>query len=100
MQKILFGMVLCAASASLMATEQSTVDHYNRSCISCHASGVANAPKAFVESDWKPRLAKGVDVLLANVKKGINAMPPKGMCMDCTDADYRALIAYMSKPKQ
>jgi cytochrome c5 len=35
-------------------------------------------------------------VLLQHVKNGIRAMPPKGMCMDCTDADYKALIKYMS----
>jgi cytochrome c5 len=26
-------------------------------------------------------------------------MPPKGMCNDCSDDEYRALIEYMSKSK-
>jgi cytochrome c5 len=30
----------------------------------------------------------------------MNAMPPRGMCNDCTDADYKALITYMSTPKK
>lgn len=86
----LFGTSVAAA------TEQSVIDHYNQSCISCHASGAANAPRAFNEDAWKPRLAKGADKLLVSIKHGLNAMPPKGMCRDCTDADFRALIVYMS----
>jgi cytochrome c5 len=39
-----------------------------------------------------------MDALVASVNKGLNAMPPKGMCFDCTDADYAALIQYMSEP--
>jgi cytochrome c5 len=47
---------------------------------------------------WAPRLAKGMEALLVSVNNGLNAMPPKGMCFDCTDADYTALIEYMSTP--
>ena len=50
------------------------------------------------EAAWDPRLAKGMDALLVSVNNGLNAMPPKGMCFDCTDEDYTALIEYMSKP--
>jgi cytochrome c5 len=69
---------------------------YNQSCIACHASGVAGAPVTYNDADWAPRMAKGMDVLVNNVKKGINAMPPKGMCMDCSDEDYKALIHFMA----
>ena len=72
---------------------------YNKSCIACHASGAAGAPKAGDVAAWTPRLAKGMDKLLANTKTGINAMPPKGMCMDCTDAEFKALIQFMSVKK-
>jgi len=82
------------------ATEQSVIDHYNRSCISCHASGAAKAPRSFVAAEWAPRMTKGVDQLVQSVKEGLNAMPPKGMCYDCTDADFKALIEYMSAAKK
>jgi cytochrome c5 len=72
---------------------------YNKSCIACHASGAAGAPKAHDVAAWTPRLAKGIDKLLANTKSGINAMPPKGMCMDCTDPEFKALIQFMSAAK-
>jgi cytochrome c5 len=43
-------------------------------------------------------MAKGMPALLESVKKGINAMPPTGMCAGCTDADYTALIEFMAAP--
>jgi hypothetical protein len=43
------------------------------------------------------RLAVGIDTLVATVKTGKNAMPPGGMCTDCTDDDYKNAIEYMSK---
>ena len=45
-------------------------------------------------------MAKGMEVLVASVNNGLNAMPPKGMCFDCTDDDYTALIEYMAAPAQ
>jgi cytochrome c5 len=39
-----------------------------------------------------------MDVLVAAVTAGLNAMPPKGMCYDCSADDYKALIEFMSKP--
>lgn len=67
---------------------------YDKSCMFCHASGAAGAPKIGDAVAWKPRLALGMDALMLSVKNGKNAMPAKGMCNDCTDADYKALIQY------
>ena len=72
---------------------------YNQSCISCHASGAARAPRTHDVAAWKPRLAKGMETLLLNAKQGINAMPAKGMCADCTDTDLKALIIFMASAK-
>jgi cytochrome c5 len=102
MKKLFVGVLLAAVScvAAAAADDQAVVARYNKSCMVCHASGVANAPKTGSEADWKPRLAKGMDPLVASVKTGMNAMPPRGMCNDCTDADYKALINYMATPKK
>lgn len=69
---------------------------YLQSCYSCHHRGANSAPRTGIASDWAPRLAKGMDTLLQNTASGINAMPPRGMCIDCSDDDYRALIKFMS----
>ena len=87
-------MVLSAATAFA----QPDMAKYDKSCKVCHDAGVAGAPKTGDAEAWAPRMAKGMDALLASVNAGLNAMPPKGMCFDCTDADYTALIQYMSAP--
>lgn len=81
------------------ATDQAIVDRYNRSCIACHSSGAAGAPIAFNVEAWAPRLEKGMDVLLQSTINGLNAMPPKGVCFDCSEEDFKALIVYMSSAK-
>ena len=41
------------------------------------------------------RVAAGEAQLLQHTLEGLNAMPPLGYCMDCTEADFRALIRFM-----
>ncbi|WP_226667941.1 c-type cytochrome [Microbulbifer aggregans] len=94
---VILGMALCTAG---VAQADSAEDKYQKACHVCHATGVANAPKVHDVEAWKPRLDKGMDALLASVKNGLNAMPPGGMCSDCSDEDYKALIKFMSSPKQ
>ena len=69
---------------------------YDQYCHVCHQAGVAGAPKFQNEADWKPRLAnKSIDEIVAIAIKGLNAMPPKGTCMTCSDADIKAAVEYM-----
>ncbi len=70
---------------------------YMASCFACHSTGAAGAPKvgAGNAGEWEPRLEKGMDAIVANVINGVNTMPPKGLCFDCTDADLRAIVEYM-----
>ena len=89
-------LVLCATGAFA----EPDMDKYNKSCAVCHATGAANAPKTGDAAAWEPRLAKGMDALVASVAAGMNAMPPKGMCFDCSDEDYKALIEFMAKPAE
>ena len=72
---------------------------YSQTCAMCHASGVAGAPKAFNQADWAPRLKLGLPALVNSVTNGKNAMPPRGLCNDCTAEQYTDLIQYMAKAK-
>ena len=54
-------------------------------------------PKKGDKAAWEPRLAKGMDTLVQSVTNGLNAMPPKGLCMDCSAEDYKAVIQWMSQ---
>ena len=74
---------------------------FERSCKNCHGVAGNGAPLVGQISAWGPRLAaRGADGLLASVKTGRNAMPPGGLCPDCSDDDYRRIIAFMTaEPK-
>ena len=84
-----------AASAGGAARSGDAV--YNQFCFACHATGVGGAPKVHDVKEWAPRLAKGDDVVWTSVMKGLNAMPPKGTCTNCTDDELHAAVAFMSK---
>ena len=73
---------------------------YMKSCLACHAAGIANAPKLGDKAAWEPRIALGMDALLATAIKGKNAMPPKGTCMTCSEDELRAAIEYMVSQSQ
>ncbi|MDA0694003.1 MAG: c-type cytochrome [Proteobacteria bacterium] len=72
---------------------------YDRSCGFCHVSGAAGAPKTGDAAAWESRMALGMDAMVLSVKNGKGAMPPRGMCMDCTDEQFADLITYMAKAK-
>ena len=81
-------------SANVFAQEGKAV--YDKSCHVCHSMGVAGAPKAHDTAAWAPRLEQDIDTLIATTKTGKGAMPPGGMCTDCTDDDYKNAIKFMA----
>ena len=68
---------------------------YNASCVACHSTGAAGAPKLGDSAAWGPRAAKGIDALMTTAINGINAMPPKGTCATCSDEELKAAVEYM-----
>jgi len=68
---------------------------YKTSCFACHDAGVAGAPKLGDAAAWAPRIAKGNDALYSSLQNGLNAMPPKGTCMNCSDDELKAVLDYM-----
>jgi cytochrome c5 len=89
------------ASGSLTSTVVTTggasvESNFNKSCATCHNSGVAGAPKYADAAAWAPRIGKGMDTLYASTINGLPpAMPQKGMCFSCSDDELRALVDYM-----
>lgn len=73
-------------------------DIVTKHCSACHATGVLEAPKIGDTAAWKKRADEqgGLDGILARAISGINAMPPKGTCADCTDDELREAIQKMS----
>ena len=85
-----------ADQAQSPTTDQAIVQLYNRSCRSCHASGAGGAPITHRVDAWQIRVDKGMDALLQSTVEGYRGMPPRGMCYDCDEKQFRELIRYMA----
>lgn len=68
---------------------------YTATCVACHGSGAAGAPKVGDNAAWAGRVAAGFDKAVANAIKGIGAMPAKGGNPDLDDVEVARAVAYM-----
>ncbi len=68
---------------------------YNQGCAACHTAGLAGAPMFANLDQWTDRTTKGLEVLTANAYNGYNAMPAKGLCMDCSELEIERSVQYM-----
>lgn len=84
-----------AAAPKPSAKARSGSQIYNSTCQACHKVGVAGAPKFGNKGDWKTRIAKGLESLMKTAINGKGAMPPKGTCGTCSDAELKATVEYM-----
>ena len=91
---------MAAAGDAASAGPKSGEEIYNGSCMACHATGAAGAPKLGDAAVWAPRIATGIDAMLAVAIKGKGAMPPKGLCMACSDEELQGAIEYMVSKSQ
>lgn len=108
-------LVLCAAlagcgddaepvrrteAAPRVPAEPALAQLYESSCKQCHANPAAGAPLAGDTQAWAPRIEKGMDTLLEHSINGFQGMPPMGMCMQCSEEQFRALIGFMAAAPQ
>ncbi len=86
-----------AEEAKPIPSERTGEAIFGRYCSICHETGIAGAPKQQNAEEWKPRIekARGVNGLLSIVNQGLNAMPPKGTCQDCSQEELKRAIEYM-----
>jgi cytochrome c5 len=68
---------------------------YESTCVACHGTGAAGAPKFGDQAAWAPRLATGTATLHASALKGKGVMPPKGGNAALSDADVIAAVDFM-----
>lgn len=85
----------CGAVTAAAGGAKSPEDIYNSNCMACHATGAAGAPKFGEAAAWKDRIAKGMDTLYSHAISGLNAMPPRGLCMSCSDDDIMGVVDYI-----
>jgi len=69
---------------------------YDTTCVACHGTGAAGAPKFADKAAWAPRLKQGAAALHDHAIKGKGAMPPKGGNMALSDDAVKAAVDYMA----
>jgi cytochrome c5 len=79
------------------AGPRSGEDVYKASCFACHGTGAMDAPKPGDSAEWEKRLGKGFDAVLQNAINGINAMPARGTCANCSDDEIKAAVEFLIK---
>jgi cytochrome c5 len=71
------------------------VQHF---CASCHAAKPMiqlGAPTIGQEDEWKSRVKQGIHTLLQHTTEGLNAMPARGGCFECSDEQLILAILAM-----
>ena len=81
-----------AAGAPALRTSESVVQNQ---CAGCHQEGKDGAPKIGDRAAWTPRIAKGMDPLVASAVHGHGPMPARGGMPDLSNDDIRGAILYM-----
>jgi cytochrome c5 len=71
-------------------------DVFKSSCVACHGTGAAGAPKIGDAGAWSARIAQGYDTLVSHALMGIRAMPPKGGNPDLDDVEVARAVVYMA----
>src|SRR5690625_476462 len=69
---------------------------YNMTCATCHADGVAGAPKFGDEGEWAPYIETGYETLLEVALHGKGAMPAKGGNTSLDDLEVERAMVYMA----
>ncbi len=67
-------------------------------CASCHSPQPlidVKAPRVGDRKAWEIRRKLGMDALMQITLHGIGAMPARGGCFECSDAQLRATIQYI-----
>ena len=93
------GEECAAAGTATMAqagTDFSVDGTYEQYCAMCHNTGMAGAPELGADDFWSERLDEvGFETIVTNAIDGVNAMPPRGMCNDCSDTEIGELVEYL-----
>ena len=85
------------ATAAPGAAPRSGSEVYDATCMVCHGTGVAGAPKLSDGAAWTPRAAQGFDALVNSVIDGKGVMPPKAGNSALTEDEIRAAVSHMLK---
>ena len=69
---------------------------YNETCVICHRSGWAHAPRMGDQVKWKKLIAEGIEDLGGVAIVGARLMPPKGGREEYSDLEVLRGVVYMA----
>src|SRR5450830_589174 len=69
---------------------------YTTTCVACHGTGAAGAPKFGDAGAWGARIAQGYDTVVKHAIEGLRAMPAKGGNPDLDDVEVARAVVYMA----
>ena len=87
-----FTLLLC--TTGVWATEGE--DTFKAVCATCHAQGLAKAPKVGDAKAWSKLIKEGQIGLTADGYMGVRGMPARGGKPDLTVADFGKAVVYMA----
>lgn len=97
-------LVGCSGANSNVTAESSGEQIFVTSCAGCHSGGfkgwMTGAPAIGDKDAWKPLAEKGVEAMTMFSIKGVNKMPARGGCQQCTDEQIRNTVQYMLEQSQ
>ncbi len=64
-------------------------------CGTCHAAGIAGAPRTGDVAAWAPRIKQGFDVLVKHAVEGFKAMPAKGGNPNLDPTEVARAVAFI-----
>ena len=67
-------------------------------CSSCHAPNPIiplGAPRMGYPDEWSPRIKQGFETMFKHASEGLNAMPARGGCFECSDEQLRRAMRFI-----
>lgn len=96
LHKFIAFVLAASLHAAPALAQKSGKDIYSTTCVVCHATGIAGAPRYGNSGDWGPRLAGGSARLYSNAIRGTaKGMPAKGGNPSHSDAEVNSAVDYM-----
>lgn len=87
-------------AAGPVLAEQTGEQVFSAYCVACHGSGAPGIPQIGDKEAWASRIALGADALYPSVMNGKNAMPPMGLCGECSESEIKSAVDYIVSNSQ
>jgi len=85
------------ASAQSGAPLKSGEQVYRETCMACHGTGVAQAPRTGDRKVWAKLIAEGQAVLTSHAWVGVRGMPPKGGNPELSLEEFSRAVAWLAR---